>query len=233
MTDQAISIIIPMLNEADTILATLESLQAYRVGGHEIIIVDGGSEDNSVELATPLVDKLLCSEKGRALQMNQGAAHASNKLLLFLHADTRLPEQADRLIINALSATGKVWGRFNLRLSGEQAIFRIVETAINWRTVISGIATGDQGIFLSREMFEKVGGYDSIPLMEDVTLSKKLLKYTRPCCLPQQVITSSRRWEETGILQTVFLMWRLRTAYFFGADPHELVRRYYRSVNHY
>ncbi len=232
MTDQKISIIIPMFNEAETISATLESLQQYRSSGHELIVVDGGSDDGSEECARPLVDKLLLSEKGRAQQMNKGAAQASNQILLFLHADTLLPANADSYIINALSIPGKAWGRFSLSLSGKQIIFRIIETSINWRTFISGIATGDQGIFVTREIFEQIDGYDEIPLMEDVALSKKLRKKVRLCCLSQKVISSSRRWEEKGILKTVLLMWILRTAYFFGVDPQNLVRIYYNPAKH-
>ncbi|MDC0598739.1 TIGR04283 family arsenosugar biosynthesis glycosyltransferase [Gammaproteobacteria bacterium] len=232
MTDSLISIIIPVLNEAETVRETLQALQPYRQAGHEVIVVDGGSHDKTIQQALSLADKILQIEPGRARQMNEGAAYARHDILLFLHSDTQLPARADAIILAALGKPENVWGRFKLRLSSKKIMFRLIETTINWRTFISGIATGDQAIFIEREIFERVGCYDPIPLMEDVALGKKLLKYARPCCLPQSVLSSSRRWEKHGIVKTIVLMWYLRTVYFFGADPAGLAKRYYKVQKH-
>jgi rSAM/selenodomain-associated transferase 2 len=231
MTESCLSIIIPVLNEAEVLTETLEALQDYRRNGHEIIVVDGGSHDKTIAIALPLADKIIKTVPSRAVQMNEGAIKARHDILLFLHSDTVLPDGADALITRALHAPGKTWGRFNLRLTGKPFIFRVIETSINWRTAISGIATGDQGIFIKRDSFEQVGCYEPIPLMEDVALGKKLRKQSWPCCLSEKVLSSSRRWEEKGIMKTVLLMWRLRVAYFFGADPGRLVDAYYKKNN--
>lgn len=229
MNEEWISIIIPVLNEEKALAETLEDLRAYRDRGHEIIVVDGGSHDKTLSIALPLADKILKTVPSRAVQMNEGAYKAKFKTLLFLHADTRLPNRADVVINKALRATEHVWGRFNLRLTGKPFIFRIIETTINWRTALSGIATGDQAIFIKREMFERVGCYPAIPLMEDVALGKALLKYSRPRCLAESVLSSSRRWEEKGVLKTILLMWSLRVAYFLGVAPAQLVKLYYKD----
>ncbi len=136
-----------------------------------------------------------------------------------------MPPDADALILNALQARG--WGRFDVRLSGSQLLLRVVATLMNWRSRLTGIATGDQAIFVRRALFEKVGGFPEIPLMEDIALARALKKCGPPLCLKQRVLTSSRRWEQHGILRTIFLMWRLRLAYALGADPAQLVKRYY------
>jgi len=222
-----ISIIIPALNEAEALAQHLPSLQSYRERGHEIILVDGGSHDRTLAVARPLVDRFIQTVKGRAHQMNEGADVAKNDILLFLHADTALPDLADNLILQALASDQHLWGRFNVSLSSEKFIFKVVSAAINLRSAISGIATGDQAIFVKKPIFEDVGLFDRIPLMEDVALSKKLLKVGRPCCLKETVRTSSRRWEKNGVWKTIFLMWRLRLAYFFGARPEKLVEQYY------
>lgn len=222
-----ISIIIPTLNEAAALARQLPALQQYRDYGHEVILVDGGSHDETLAVARPLVDRLIQTVKGRAHQMNEGADVARHDILLFLHADTSLPDSADKLITQSLHADKYHWGRFNVRLSNERFIFRLIAKMMNLRSAASGIATGDQAIFVKRTIFEDVGLFDRIPLMEDVALSKKLLKYSRPCCLQETVATSSRRWEEKGIWSTIFLMWRLRLAYFLGASPAKLAERYY------
>lgn len=227
VTDMALSIIIPVLNEADTIRDHLSRLQVYRERGHELILVDGGSSDQTVTNATSLVDILSVCERGRARQMNAGAELANNDILVFLHADTSLPEAADELIIGSLRTSGRVWGRFDLRLSGKSGLLRIIERAINWRSRWTGVATGDQALFMTREAFGTVDGYREQPLMEDVEMTKRLRGLSAPVCLSQPVITSSRRWESQGIVKTVLLMWRLRLAYFLGADPVVLSRRYY------
>lgn len=220
-----ISVIIPALNEATTLKETLMPLQRWRKSGHEIILVDGGSEDDSQLIAAPLVDVVLESEKGRAQQMNAGARVANGEVLLFLHADTRLPESADEMVLLAL--VRHRWGRFDVRLSGRHWLLRVVEYMMNWRSRMTGIATGDQALFLERILFNELGGFPELPLMEDIALSKRLRqKVGRPACLKSPLTTSSRRWEENGILRTILLMWRLRLAYFLGISPHYLARQY-------
>lgn len=218
------SIIIPALNEAEKIVATLAPLQLLRQQGHEVILCDGGSCDETVALAQPLVDYIVSSERGRSLQMNNGAAQATGDLLLFLHADTQLPANAAQLIESALHK--KSWGRFDVRLSGTHPLLRVIEFMMNWRSRLTGICTGDQALFIRQELFRAAGGFPEIALMEDIALSKRLKPHSRPACIATPVITSSRRWERYGILRTVVLMWRLRLAFFCGADPQRLAERY-------
>ena len=221
-----LSIIIPTLNEAFGVVDTLKPLQAMRYRGVEVVVADGGSTDATVERARPLADRVVVVRQGRAAQMNAGAAVAGGDLLWFLHADTLVTTHSATLIEDAIAA-GATWGRFDIRLSGRPWPLRIVERAMNLRSRVSGIATGDQGIFVRRQAFRQVGGYPDIPLMEDVALSRALLRVGRPTCLDHPIITSSRRWEEFGIWRTVLLMWRLRLAYWLGADPRDLHRRYH------
>ncbi len=221
-----ISIIIPTLNEAVGIADTLRPLQPLRARGHQVIVVDGGSTDATVEIARPLVDRVLASEPGRARQQNVGAAAATGDVLLFLHADTLLPPDADRLVIDGLTASGRGWGRFDVRLSGRHPALRVVERMVGWRSRTTGIATGDQAIFVRRDWFRGGGGFPQIPLMEDVALSRSLRRLGPPLCLREPVVTSSRRWEERGVMRTIVLMWRLRAEYALGADPARLAERY-------
>lgn len=189
-------------------------------------MVDGGSDDHTLELADPLVDHAIQAAPGRAKQMNSGAALASNEILLFLHADTYLPNDAHQQINSALNRTMKVWGRFNIVLSGEHFIFRIIERMINLRSCLTGVATGDQAIFVRRGVFELFGGYAEIPIMEDVELTKTLRTISRGCCIKSPADTSSRRWEEHGIFKTILLMWRLRLQYFLGDRAEKLADSY-------
>jgi len=223
--ENQLSIIIPTLNETRTITTTLISLQNLRLSGHEIILVDGGSTDDTLSLAEGLVDQIISTKSGRAKQMNAGARHAWGDTLLFLHADTLLPDDGIVRISNALIK--RKWGRFNIRLSGRHPLFRIIERMINWRSCISGIATGDQAIFLSKALFMELGGYADIPLMEDIEFSKRLKAYGRPACIHSPVITSSRRWETKGIIKTVIQMWRLRWAFYRGVSAEQLAQEYY------
>lgn len=224
-----LSVIIPCLNEGAVITALLGDLQPLRAAGHEVLLVDGGSGDDSLKLAEPMVDRLLTSAPGRALQMNAGAAAAVGELLWFLHADSRLPPDAASQLQRAMAA-GRLWGRFDVRLDGRRAIYRVIEWLMNRRSCLSGVATGDQAMFVSRELFRSVGGFPVIPLMEDIALSKRLRAIARPACLRPPVTTSSRRWERHGVVRTVLLMWRLRLAYFLGVPPQKLARAY-RSCN--
>jgi rSAM/selenodomain-associated transferase 2 len=223
-----VSIVVPVLNEGPMLADLLSSLQPLRARGAEVIVVDGGSHDGSAEAARPLADTVLESPRGRALQMNAGARVASGDVLLFLHADTRLPLHADLLIGAALARSDRVWGRFDVRLSGDRSVLRIVECLMNQRSRLTGIATGDQAIFVRRATFEKVGGFPTLALMEDVAFAARLKRESRPLCLRERVVASSRKWEREGALRTIWLMWRLRLAFFCGADPSDLARRYYR-----
>ncbi|HEX2206023.1 MAG TPA: TIGR04283 family arsenosugar biosynthesis glycosyltransferase [Longimicrobium sp.] len=222
-----LSIVVPALDEAASIEATLRALGPIRARGHEVIVVDGGSTDGTPALAAPLADRVVAAERGRARQQNAGADAADGDVLLFLHADTRLPEGADELVLGRLEETGRAWGRFDVRLSGGHPALRVIERMIGLRSRLSGIATGDQAIFVAREAFERAGGFPEIPLMEDVALSKALKAADGPpLCLRETVTTSSRRWETRGVFRTVGLMWRLRFDYWRGADPAELAKRY-------
>lgn len=220
-----LSIIMPVLNEAAGIEAALTALQPCRARGVELIVADGGSSDNTTQLATPLCDRVVGSPRGRALQMNAGAAAASGDVLLFLHADTQLPDNADRLVPEGLKQTGRCWGRFDVQFDGGGAL-RLVAWAMNARSRATGIVTGDQAVFVSRAAFEKAGGFPPIALMEDIALSKNLKRLGGPLCLTARVTTSDKRWRKHGALRTVLLMWSLRLRYFFGADPEKLARAY-------
>lgn len=224
-----ISIIIPSLNEEAHILSTLKPLQAMRQRGHQVILCDASSTDKTQQLAQPRVDKIISTEAGRSKQMNAGAKQAQYDILWFVHADTLVPEDADTLILSRLQSASKVWGRFNVQLSGHSWMFRIIERMMNLRSCLSGIATGDQGIFVQKSVFEQLGCYPDIPLMEDISLSKKLKNISRPACIDSALITSSRRWEQHGILRTVLLMWYLRLAYFLGVPSEKLAQRYQAS----
>jgi rSAM/selenodomain-associated transferase 2 len=216
-----LSIIIPALDEAAIIRRSLEALLPLRAQGHEVIVVDGGSSDGTPQIAQLLCDRVLAAPRGRALQMNAGARAARGSALVFLHADTRLPERADELIAQALRASA--WGRFDVRIEGRHRLLGLVAWAMNLRSRLTGIATGDQAIFVRREAFP---GFTEIPLMEDVAFSRTMRGRGAPACLRARVATSGRRWERHGVLRTVWLMWRLRLLYFLGASPHELARRY-------
>lgn len=225
----AVSVIVPVLNESISIVPALERLLPLRDAVAEVIVVDGGSTDDTVALATPLCDRLAVSSPGRAVQMNQGAAVARGQVLLFLHADTELPDGADRLLAD-FAASERAWGRFDVRLSGRRPLFRVIASMMNARSRFTGIATGDQGIFVRRTVFEDLGGYRSMPLMEDVELCRRLRRISSPFCIRTPVVTDSRRWERHGPWRTIFLMWRLRWRYWRGADPADLARQYRSDV---
>ncbi|GMQ75530.1 MAG: TIGR04283 family arsenosugar biosynthesis glycosyltransferase [Gammaproteobacteria bacterium] len=222
-----LSIIIPAIDEAENLGTTLPALARLRRAGHEIVVVDGGSRDDTCRRARSLADRVLVAGRGRARQMNAGAAAANGDVLLFLHADSLLPGDAEAAIARALRVS--CWGRFDVRLWGREWSFRMIEAFMNLRSRVTGIATGDQAIFVERAAFEQVGGYPDIPLMEDVAISRLLKSIARPACLRQRVITSARRWRANGIVRTVILMWSLRLAYALGADPQRLARRYERG----
>ncbi len=222
----ALSIVVPALNEAQGIEAALRPLQPLRTRGVEVVVADGGSADATATLAAPLADVVLTSERGRGRQQNAGARAARGDVLLFLHADTVLPEGADAVVLDALERSGRGWGRFDVCLSGRTPMLRVVERMISWRSRATGMATGDQAIFVRRDWFERVGGFREVPLMEDLEMSRALKRLGPPLCLRETVTTSSRRWEERGVGRTILLMWRLRLAWWLGADPADLARRY-------
>jgi rSAM/selenodomain-associated transferase 2 len=221
-----LSIIIPVLDEEAEIAHVLAALAPLRSRGVETIVVDGGSRDRTVALAAPLADRVITAPRGRAVQMNAGAVAATGDVLLFLHADTRLPAEADRLVLDGLARSGRQWGRFDVRISGRHPLLRVVAALMNIRSRLTGIATGDQAMFVRRDLFERVGGFPAIPLMEDVAFSRAAKRVGEPLCLSPRAITSGRRWEQRGVMRTILLMWRLRLAYSLGAAPARLAHLY-------
>jgi rSAM/selenodomain-associated transferase 2 len=223
---RTLSIIVPVLNEADLIADALVALAPFRARGTEVIVVDGGSRDRTMELARPHADQVIAAPRGRATQMNAGAAVARGEILLFLHADTRLPANADRIVPDALAQSRRAWGRFDVTIASRHPLLPVVAAAMNLRSRLTGITTGDQAMFVARAAFDASGGFPEIALMEDITFARNLKRISRPISLRARVTTSGRRWEARGVMRTVFLMWRLRLAYFFGAEPDDLARRY-------
>ncbi len=218
--------IVPTLNEADGIAPVLAELAVLRARGHEVIVVDGGSSDGTPALARGAVDRVVSAPRGRAGQMNAGAALARGEVFLFLHADTRLPENADVRILQGLAASRRAWGRFDVRIEGESRALPAVAFFMNLRSRATGIATGDQAMFVRRDAFERAGGFPPLELMEDVALSRSLKRVSRPLCLADRVVTSGRRWARRGVPRTVLLMAWLRLQFFFGAAPARLARIY-------
>jgi rSAM/selenodomain-associated transferase 2 len=224
-----LSIIVPCLNEAEGISGALAALAPLRARGAEVIVVDGGSSDGTVERAAPLADRVISAPRGRASQMNAAAARARGEIMLFLHADTLLPESADALVVEGLKRSRRGWGRFDVVISGGNRLLRVVAWLMNVRSRLTGIATGDQAIFVTRSLFTAAGGYPEIALMEDIALSKRLKRFGRPLCLRHRLVASGRRWEKHGVVRTILLMWRLRLAFWLGADPGKLAVRYDRG----
>ena len=226
MTPARLSVVMPALNESAGILAALQALAPLLARGAQLLVADGGSQDDTVSLARTGGAQVIGAPLGRALQMNAGAQQASGDILLFLHADTRLPLDADRLMAQAIANGPQVWGRFDVRIEGKPRTLRVIAAFMNRRSRWTGIATGDQALFMTRAAFDAVGGFPAQPLMEDIEISKRLLKLSRPACLRARVVTSGRRWETRGVWRTVLLMWRLRLAYWRGATPERLAERY-------
>lgn len=225
MSRPSLSIVVPVLNEAAGIATTLRALAPWRARGHELIVADGGSSDGTPARCAGLADAVIAAPRGRARQMNAGAAQARGEVLLFLHADTHLPPGADAAIARALQA-GADWGRFDVHIEGRSAMLPIVATLMNARSRWSGIATGDQAIFVRRALFESIGGFPDQPLMEDIELSRRLRLRSRPACLHERAATSGRRWDSRGAWRTIVLMWTLRLRYRLGASPDVLARAY-------
>jgi rSAM/selenodomain-associated transferase 2 len=221
-----LTIIVPALNEGGVIAGLLASLAPFRVRGVEVVVADGGSTDGTAEAAGPGADRVIVAPCGRARQMNAGAAAAHAPVLLFLHADTRLPANADQLIVNGLGAARLEWGRFDVRIEGASRWLRLVAAFMNLRSRVTGIATGDQAMFVTRPAFDAVGGFPDQDLMEDVELSSRLKQRGPPLCLGPPVVTSGRRWSARGVARTIILMWWIRLLYFLGVAPDRLARLY-------
>ena len=219
----------PVLNEARGVGPALQALAPLRARGVQVIVVDGGSTDDTEAQARAAWNGdglVISAPRGRALQMNAGAQQAGGGVLLFLHADTQLPADADVRVADALADGTRVWGRFDVRIAGRPRMLRVIATLMNIRSRWTGIATGDQGLFMTRAAFDAVGGFPAQPLMEDIEISRRLLHLSRPACLRSRVVTSGRRWESRGVWRTVWLMWRLRFAYWRGVSPRQLAQRY-------
>ena len=238
-----ISIIIPVLNEADNLLLLFDNINKLKPNPQQVILVDGGSNDDSIDIIQSFINKLKPdndrkidwqmteSKAGRALQMNTGAALATGDVLLFLHADTQLPLHAIDSVSEAMKRAE--WGRFDVQIASRQPTLRLVSQMINWRSRLSGIATGDQAIFISQSLFERIGNYPNQALMEDVELckqlkGKQLKSIAKPACLKSQVITSARRWQRHGTWRTIILMWHLRFDYWRGVSADNIKARYYK-----
>jgi rSAM/selenodomain-associated transferase 2 len=224
-----LAVVVPVFNEATAINTALARLSVLRERGAQVIVVDGGSSDATAALAKRHADQVVQSARGRAQQMNTGARAALDAgadVLLFVHADSELPDCADQLIATALQTSARVWGRFDVRIDGEASMLKVVSAMMNLRSRLTGICTGDQAIFVTRAAFERLTGFEPIALMEDINFSKRAKRLSRPAAIKARVVTSGRRWLRHGIWRTIVLMWRLRIAYFFGADPQRLAQRY-------
>lgn len=221
-----LSIIVPVLNEGSHLARKLSLLQPLRRRGVEVVVVDGGSRDDTLEQARDWADQLISAPRGRASQMNAGARVSRGQILLFLHADTVLPQWAHERVFEALAPYAEAWGRFDVHIDSPLRMLEVVSWAMNTRSRWTGIATGDQALFMHRSLFERVGGFPDQPLMEDIAISRHLKRHGAPICLYDCVRTSARRWEQHGVWRTILLMWRLRAAYFLGADPKALAQQY-------
>jgi rSAM/selenodomain-associated transferase 2 len=219
------TIVIPTLNEGVEIRDCLMQLQGLRTRGFEVVVVDGGSVDRTTQLVEGLCDQFISARRGRAVQMNVGARRARGEMVFFLHVDTRLPENLSE-IITSIETDTFYWGRFDVRLSGRRWLFRVIEAMVNIRSRLTGIATGDQVIFMTRKIYLAVDGFPEIALMEDVAMSRRLKNISPPLCLRQKVTTSSRRWEKNGTMVIIIKMWCLRFAYFIGVNPEKIAARY-------
>ena len=218
-------IIVPVLNESAVLSQQLNELDVLRSMGAQVLLVDGGSNDRTVQLARDAGFDVLESVRGRARQMNAGARAVQSDLLVFLHVDTHLPHDALQLIEHHLNSK-RGWGRFDVRIVGDSRWLKVISFCMNWRSRLTGIATGDQTFFMTREAFDKVNGFPEQPLMEDIEMSKRLKRLSPPVCLPERVVTSGRRWDQNGVWKTILLMWRLRWAYWRGVPASELARLY-------
>lgn len=221
-----LSVIVPVLNEAPVLPELFAQLSELARQQAEIIVVDGGSADGTALRAERAGFRVLRAARGRARQMNAGAAQASAQALLFLHADTLLPAGAVQLVAGALAHGNREWGRFDVRIRGRAFMLRVISVMMNLRSRLSGIATGDQALFITRRAFDQVGGFPDQPLMEDIEISRRLLALSRPACIAQCAAPSGRRWEANGVWRTIVLMWRLRWDYWRGVPVQKLAEAY-------
>jgi len=224
MAEPSVAVIVPLLNEIGMLPVMAE--QWRRLAADELLIVDGGSTDGSLEYLQGSGLRWLASGMGRAVQMNAGAAHSRSDIIVFIHADTSINSSRLSEVRQAFLDPETVAGRFDIRLEGKQPLLRVVERLINWRSRLTRISTGDQAMFVRRDVFERIGGFADQPLMEDVELSKRLKREGRIACLRQRVTTSGRRWEKQGAMRTILLMWWLRLLYWLGVSPERLAAMY-------
>jgi rSAM/selenodomain-associated transferase 2 len=224
---KSISIVIPVLDDAPALSRLLDDLDGIGAIDAERIVVDGGSADGSYALAQRRADVALRSQRGRARQLIAGIAAAQGTWIWMLHADSRVDAAAWRALNDTVAQAGAAWGRFDVRLDDDRPVFRVIERMMNLRSRWSGICTGDQGIFVRRDVLELIDGLPDQPLMEDIELTKRLRRYAKPVCLAVRLRASARRWQQRGVVSTIALMWRLRLQYFFGASPDALERVYY------
>ena len=218
-----IAVVIPVLNEAERLSHLLDRLEPFRAS---VLFVDGGSSDDTKQLCQSMGFTVVNASSGRARQMNFGSAQIEADVYWFLHADCIPPDDALQLIQQAVG-NGYAWGRFDVRLTGGAMIYRVIERMMNWRSCITQVATGDQGLFVTSGLYKETGGFPVIPLMEDIAISKLLRRHSRGACIKAVLRVSSRRWETRGVLRTMLQMWWLRLRYFLGADPAVLHRAYY------
>jgi len=221
-----LSIIIPVLNEETCLINNQEKLKSLLADGHEILVIDGGSQDKSVKIANAIGCKTLITKASRGYQLHFGAKHSKNELLLFLHADTLLPSNAAELILQALTPTNNHWGRFNIKFSNPNLVFSVVAWFMNKRSYLTAIVTGDQAMFIKRDSYFICGGFPDFPIMEDIEISKRLKMMALPICLSDEVISSSRKWETQGVLKTIIKMWCLRLMFFLGVSTEKLAKSY-------
>ncbi|HEY7556518.1 MAG TPA: TIGR04283 family arsenosugar biosynthesis glycosyltransferase [Candidatus Binatia bacterium] len=219
-----VSVVVPVLNEERTIARTLAALLPMKPD--ELFVVDGGSSDGTWETCRSLGVEILTAPRGRAAQMNYGAGQATGDVLLFLHADTRLPPTAFSDMRDALGDPRCVGGRFDVQLDSDHWMLRVIGAMISLRSRLSKVGTGDQGIFVRREVFQRMGGFPEIPLMEDIAFCRALKRLGAVACLKSKVITSARRWELNGVWRSIFRMWTLKSLYLLGVSPHRLKRFY-------
>ena len=221
----SLGIVVPIYNEAALLAGRLDALA--QLPADAIVLVDGGSADGSQSLLDAAGLPWLSAPRGRASQMNAGAAHIDMDILLFLHIDTRIDSSHIEDVRRAMASADCVGGRFDLRLEGRQRrALAVVAMAINLRSRISRISTGDQAIFVRRSTFTAMGGFADVPLMEDVEFCRRQKGYGRIACLRHKVTASGRRWERHGLWRTVVLMWWLRLRFCLGTDPAVLARLY-------
>ena len=229
MSAVKVSIIIPVLNEAGRITGLLQQLQPARMSGHELVVVDGGSTDGTVENAVDLADRVILAAQGRAQQMRTGVRYASGDVYWFLHADASFDEGLLPAMLEWVGSPQHAWGFFRVRMQSDRPALLLVTAMMNIRSGLTQIATGDQGIFISKQLYASSGGYRAIELMEDIDISKRAKKLSRPFIGDATLLVSPRKWEKEGVLKTILLMWRLRFLFWFGADSARLAEIYYRQ----